>query len=115
MDLSKETAQELISKVAKDTVVNSITPLNSGYHSQGYKVITKDGKEYFIKKFGKYEYPVVKITTKCKDFAEEIKDILIQMEFRAKINKKWGRNYYGYDIVLHGKKQCEKWNKEILK
>ncbi len=51
MTLSKETAQELISKVAKDAIVNSITPLNSGYHSRGYKVITKDGKEYFIKQF----------------------------------------------------------------
>lgn len=69
----------------------------------------------FIKRVGKYEYPIIKITTKCKDFAEEIKESLNKWGFRAKINVKWGRNYYGYDIVLHGKEQLAKWNKEIIR
>lgn len=67
----------------------------------------------FIKKDKGYEYPIIKITTKCKDFAEEIKDSLIQFGFRATINKKQGENYVGYDINLHGKNQYNKWCSEI--
>jgi len=69
----------------------------------------------FIKKYGKYKYPVIKITTKCKEFAEELTQSLIDLGFRARINVKWGRNYFGYDVVLHGEKQLIKWNNEILK
>ena len=59
----------------------------------------------FIKIFGKYKYPTIKITTKCKAFAEDIKESLILLEFRAKINKKWGRDYYSYDVVLNGERE----------
>lgn len=67
----------------------------------------------FIKNDKIYRYPIVKISTKCKEFAEDIKEVLLYLEFRPTINRKYWNNCVGYDIVLHGAKQYKKWVKEI--
>tara|TARA_Y100000310_G_C20502810_1_gene724867 strand:- start:156 stop:842 length:687 start_codon:yes stop_codon:yes gene_type:complete len=67
----------------------------------------------FIKKDKIYRYPIVKISTKCKEFAEDIKIALLYLEFRPTINKKYWKGLVGYDVVLHGTKQYKKWVKEI--
>ncbi len=72
-----------------------------------------DGCTYIKIDKKKYYYPIVKITTKCKTFAEEIKQELTKLGFRATSAKKIGLNYSGYDVVLHGKKQYKKWTSEI--
>ena len=67
----------------------------------------------FIKTDKKYSYPIVKITTKIEPFAKEIQQELIDLGFRATVGMKKGFNYVGYDVVLHGKEQYEKWLSEI--
>ena len=68
----------------------------------------------FIKKDKGYEYPIIKITTKCKEFSKDIQKSLIGFGFRARINKKHWGNHSGYDVVLHGEKQHRKWFSEIM-
>ena len=61
-----------------------------------------------------YEYPVIKITTNCKEFANEIRDSLIVLGFRAYTNERTKSKYEGYDVVLNGVSQYNKWNSDIL-
>jgi hypothetical protein len=68
----------------------------------------------FIKRDKKYRYPIVKITTKCYNFSIQIQEALILFGFRATINKKVDqRSCIGYDVILHGTKQYQKWISEI--
>ncbi len=61
----------------------------------------------------KYTYPIIKITTKCKPFSLEIQQELIKLGFRATHCEKKGINFHGYDIILHGKEQYNKWITEV--
>ena len=72
-----------------------------------------DGSNFIKTDKIKYSYPIVKITTKCKNFAYDIQKELLELGFRATLSEKKGANYHGYDVVLHGKKQYKKWVDEI--
>ena len=62
-----------------------------------------------------YEYHVIKITTSCKEFANEIRDSLRGFGFRANTYRKKNKKNEGYDVVLNGISQYNKWNSEIMK
>ncbi len=62
-----------------------------------------------------YKYPTIKITTNCKEFANEIRDSLRDHGFRANTYPKRNKKNEGYDVVLNGFSQYNKWNSEIMK
>ncbi len=61
----KEVSDILSKKLSKKIVVKELVLVGSGYHSDGYKVVTTEGKEYFIKRIKSqdlgFEFPERKI------------------------------------------------------
>lgn len=61
----KEISDMLTKTLGKKTIVKDLILVGSGYHSDGYKVITEDGKSYFIKRIKShdlgFEFPERKI------------------------------------------------------
>jgi intein/homing endonuclease len=51
----------------------------------------------------KYRYPLVRITTKSKDFADSIFKALLFLEIPSYICTKSGKNFVGYDVVARNK------------
>lgn len=66
--MDKEGLSELLSKkLNKEVVVKEIVAVGSGYHSDGYKLVTESGDSYFIKRIKSedmgFEFPERKITS----------------------------------------------------
>ncbi len=63
----KELSKLLGEKLHKDIIIEEISLVGSGYHSDGYKVITKDGEKYFLKRIKSedmgFEFPERKVTS----------------------------------------------------
>ena len=57
-----------------------------------------------------YIYLNTKISMKSFKFAKKIQEFLLELGFRANVNKKIDKsNHVGYDVVLNGINECEKW------
>lgn len=68
LDINLEQISQLISKkVGKDIVIEKIEKFKSGYHSDGFKLLAKDGCNYFLKKIKSndlgFEFPERKLSS----------------------------------------------------
>lgn len=68
-----------------------------------------DGCAY-IRNTNGYQYPVLKLTTKCHSFGKQIATYLTQYSFRPNINV---RKDGCADVILNGWKQLHRWNQLI--
>ncbi len=63
----EELSKVLTSRIGKEVIVTDIQLVGSGYHSEGYKIITKDGNCYFVKKIKSedlgFEFPERKVNS----------------------------------------------------
>ena len=58
---------------------------------------------FTTQKYGKYHYPLVKICTKHKRFANEIMEVLGNLGIPAFITRKMNMRYPAYDVVVRNK------------
>lgn len=62
---TEQIAKLLSKKIGEDVVITAIEPAGSGFHSDGFKLSTKNGKRYFLKRVksiqGGFEFPERKI------------------------------------------------------
>lgn len=56
-----------------------------------------------IQRFDKYKYPLIKISTKYRNFAQSISKALKSLNINSFISTKSGRNFIGYDVTIRNK------------